>query len=520
MPVKKVFACLCLLCLLMFGALAARSAGAAESTAVECTTTGTQIPGTEKFSDAHCKSKSPSGSFFHAATPVGTKTASQLTNVTTAGEKESLFFKYTFLSQEVIIQAKTVSASATVENNLSGSEMYSELLTNSIVLEEVEVTNRACTFTGVNPGGTETVGKVETQPIRGSTKGQAAGVMTFEPQAGESTKWFEFKLSGASCPELFIGSYPVLGKVLSSAAEGATIPLNHETITTEPAPKLRLKSGTGAVTGLAGKFTLKKSSGGVPIAFTEKSEGPPPPPKSEETAVECTSTGTQIPGTEKFSDAHCKTKNSSGSFFHAATPLATNTASELSNNTTESGKEPGFLKATIGGLETIIEAKTITASGTITNLESGTEMFAEGKTSTVKFSEVTVTNRPCTFTGVNPGGTETVGSVETQPIAASTKGQAAGVVLVEPQGGPSSKFAEFKLSGASCPEALIGTYPAFGTFLSSAAEGATIPFLHTTVTGEPAPKLRLKNATTGPVAGLAGKITPKKTSGGVPIALT
>jgi hypothetical protein len=119
-----------------------------------------------------------------------------------------------------------------------------------------------------------------------------------------------------------------------------------------------------------------------------------------------------------------------------------------------------------------------------------------------------VTNRSCTFTGVNPGGTETVGSVKTQPIKGSTAGQAKGVVKFEAQAGSTAKLAEFKLGGASCPAALVGTYPVFGTVLSNVAEGATWPIAHETVTGEPAPKLRLKNATSGPVAGLAGKITP------------
>jgi hypothetical protein len=239
---------------------------------------------------------------------------------------------------------------------------------------------------------------------------------------------------------------------------------------------------------------------------------------AETTAVECTSAGTRIRGTERFSDEHCKTKSPTGSFFHAATPVEEKVKSELSNNTTAAGKEPGFLKATVGGLETIIEAKTISAAGTIEDGEFGPEAFAEGEAGTVKFSEVSVTNRPCTFTGVNPGGSETVGSVESQPVRGTTKGQAAGVMKFEPQSG--NKLAEFKLSGAECQEALKGTYQVFGTVLSSASEGATIPIVHNTVTEQPGTKLRLKNATTGPLAGLAGKITLKKTSGGVPIAFT
>jgi hypothetical protein len=226
-----------------------------------------------------------------------------------------------------------------------------------------------------------------------------------------------------------------------------------------------------------------------------------------QTAVTCTTTGSQV-GTEKFSDEHCKTKNgTTGPVYHVA--FSEKTEFEGTNNTTGGEREPTFVRATIGGLETIVEAKSMTTSGTIENGLSETEMVATGNSSTIKFSEISVTNRTCEFVGINPGGSETVGSLETQPIVGTTKGQAVGVVKFEPQAGSSAKFAEFKLSGASCPVALTGAYPVFGTILSNASEGATRPISHNTVTGEPAPKLRLKNAVSGPVAGLSGKFTTR-----------
>jgi hypothetical protein len=227
-----------------------------------------------------------------------------------------------------------------------------------------------------------------------------------------------------------------------------------------------------------------------------------------QTAVTCTTTGTQISGTEKFSDEHCKTKNgTTGPYYHVA--FSEKTEFDGTNATTEGARESTFIRATIGGLETIIEAKGMTTSGTIENGLNGTEMFAAGTSSTIKFSEISVTNRTCSFVGINPGGSETVGSLETQPIVGTTKGQALGVVRFEPAAGSSAKFAEFQLTGASCPEALAGKYPVFGTILSVASEGATRPINHETVTTEPAPKLRLKNAVSGPPAGLSGKFTTK-----------
>jgi hypothetical protein len=231
-------------------------------------------------------------------------------------------------------------------------------------------------------------------------------------------------------------------------------------------------------------------------------------------------------GPNLYSDPHCKVvSNPSGSFYHEG--FNEQTEGTGSNNTTEEVTEPVILSATIGGLGTTIQAKVAMAPLTLEpNVTPTEEMFAEIRASKISFSGVSVTNRTCEFVGVNPGGTETTGSVETQPIVGTTKGQAIGVVKFEPQAGASSKWAEFKLTGESCPAALKGSYPLFGTVLSNPAEGATLPFTHTTVTGEPAPKLRLKNATTGPIAGLAGTLTLKSGKTGVaetfwhPIAIT
>jgi hypothetical protein len=219
----------------------------------------------------------------------------------------------------------------------------------------------------------------------------------------------------------------------------------------------------------------------------------------------CWTEGVQS-GTQKFSDNHCKEK-SSGPFYHI--DWSGMTIGEATNETTAGAREPAILKVTIGGLPTIIEAKKVSASAMFENLEAGGEQYAEMTAETIVFEEVTVTNRACEFIGINPGGSKTIGKVETQPIRGSTKGQATTVVKFEPQAGPSSKWAEFELAGASCPAALKGAYPVFGTVVSNASEGATIVVSHETVTGEPAPKLRLKSATEGPVVGLAGKITDR-----------
>ncbi|HUB98615.1 MAG TPA: hypothetical protein VMS11_02205 [Solirubrobacterales bacterium] len=240
---------------------------------------------------------------------------------------------------------------------------------------------------------------------------------------------------------------------------------------------------------------------------------------ASQTAVECTSTGTPL-NTDRFADKHCKTLEAGGSIFHAATPEKTKIASEGTNITTEPNWEPAILKTTIAGVEVRIEAKFVTLlgnTGTIENNTSGEEMYAEGLASEVHIAEVSVTNPPnCEFIGITPGGTRTPETLIAQPMRATTKGQEKGIVKLEPQSG--NLIAEFEIAGAGCPAGVRGTWPVYGTIASNKAEGATVPFKHKTVTE--AKTLRLKNAISGPVAGFEARITVRKTSGPVPIALT
>jgi hypothetical protein len=232
---------------------------------------------------------------------------------------------------------------------------------------------------------------------------------------------------------------------------------------------------------------------------------------ASQTAVRCAT----VASGATFSDAHCKTAKAGGEGFkhEAFTGSVSATLTDLKTGTE---REPGTLESVVGGLNTILEAKKVEGTGTVANAEASGEMYAEGLAETLTFSEVTVTNRECEIFGITPvTGAKTKGIVKTQPIRGTTKGQAAGLVKFEPQtaGG---KFAEFELTGAACPEPLKGLYPVFGTLLSLKTEGATTPINGAEVTA--AKTLRLKNATTGPIAGLAGRVTIN--SGGTGLALT
>src|ERR1700709_2657439 len=104
MTARKAIFGLCAVCAMLFSAFAAQSAMAVNQSGVTCTNTGTQIPGTEKFTKENCKSedKSPSGSFYHVA--YSGKTVGKLSNNTTAGAKQSGFLKATIGGLETIIE--------------------------------------------------------------------------------------------------------------------------------------------------------------------------------------------------------------------------------------------------------------------------------------------------------------------------------------------------------------------------------------------------------------------------------
>jgi hypothetical protein len=235
-----------------------------------------------------------------------------------------------------------------------------------------------------------------------------------------------------------------------------------------------------------------------------------------QTAVECTSTGTPL-NTDRFADAHCKTKEAGQPNFHAATP-AGKIATEGTNITTGVASEPAVLKAFVMGVDIQIEAELVTFAKktTIENSEAGGEMYAEGLSPELHIANVTTPVPNCGVAGMPPsGGADTPGTIQTWPLRATTKGQAQGVVKLEPQ--TLNKVAEFTFTGASC--GLGGTpWPVYGTITSDKAEGATVPFSHKTVTT--AKSLRLLNPTTGPFAGLTARVTIKRESNGTPIALT
>jgi len=219
-----------------------------------------------------------------------------------------------------------------------------------------------------------------------------------------------------------------------------------------------------------------------------------------------------VEGGAGFSKAHCKTADavaSGAKYEHVA--IANGTTTELTGTnelTPGEGVKNSSLKTTVAGTAIELVATGVSGTGTMSNSLVGEEHIASGATNTsattgITYTGVTVTapgGGVCTAeesSGVNPG------MISTKPLKASTAGQGMGLKF-EPASG--TQFAEFFISGASCPAAVKGVQKVFGTVVTTSIDGATSNFTETQTTEQGT--LRY-GAATGPKAGLEGLLTLK-----------
>lgn len=242
------------LCVLV-AATTGQSANAAGTTAYNCTKTGTPT-GANRFSDAHCKSVSnPSGQYFHRAIEFGSLHSFEFTNTTTAGARAPLIIKATVAGTAVVIEAKRVSGSGTLQNQET-IEMYAEgSLPFGLTLEEVTANNSCGVSNTIG-----SVGKFDFQALRVTTKGQG-DALKVEPQGG--TKLAEFELFGKEC--ILAGKYSLVGSFIVTP-EGATANVTHTKVT--EAKTLRVNSAAGPVAGVEGSLTMSDNFSEPGIAFT------------------------------------------------------------------------------------------------------------------------------------------------------------------------------------------------------------------------------------------------------------
>lgn len=213
------------------------------------------------------------------------------------------------------------------------------------------------------------------------------------------------------------------------------------------------------------------------------------------TAFTCKKAATEGAG---FKKAHCTPNDAVGSkaeFQHVAIAEGTTTEISGTNSNTSSNTEQSTtvqLKHPVTGINYEIQAGKVSGLGSVTNAVDPVtkEHYVHG-TFVVTFEEIVITQ---------PGGgvcSISGGSIKSVEMTATTKGQG-DFVLFQPKEG--SQLTEYTIVGASCPEAIKGTYKTTGS-VKCPLEGATVVCSH--------------NATTelgtlinrGGVTGIEGKMT-------------
>ena len=167
-----------------------------------------------------------------------------------------------------------------------------------------------------------------------------------------------------------------------------------------------------------------------------------------------------------FTDAHCDTTavpTETGAFKHVSIPEGVETAVEGTNaktkNSTTEATIP-VLEATVGGIATKLEATTVSASGTLTNQETGGVMEAVGSGIVITYTGVTVA-APANCTVHSPGqaaGTVKTATLKSVPVAGTPM-----KVKFEPV--TPTEFTKLEFAGGSC--AINGVNPTVnGTVLT------------------------------------------------------
>jgi hypothetical protein len=213
------------------------------------------------------------------------------------------------------------------------------------------------------------------------------------------------------------------------------------------------------------------------------------------TAHKCTNAGAETEGKSKFSDARCEVKNEGGKFFHALLSAP----QELTGiaGTQFEGKQT--LKATINAINTELQTRKVTGTGTIST-NNGTKVAGTGTITYIGVEVIAPAGKGCKVYEDNGGVKGTEGKVVTNTLAAETESTTS--LLFKPNG--ATPLASFFLDGCAGTEALSSLnkkYEVTGE-VTGAVEGAEVSTTHAAVTTEN--KLKLNGSIK---AGLNGSIT-------------
>jgi hypothetical protein len=436
------------------------------------------------FSKAHCRKADASAGGAYGHVGFSEQTSITSTNANTAAEttaSSSAFLKATISGLSTRIGCTTISGTGTLENGVSGEEMFTNgtgtiKYSECIVYEPAE---KGCVVKG---------GSITTKELSATTKGQGMNIK-FTPKEG--TTFTEITLEGCSVTALN-NTYPVTGSVTvpEIEASGSTLSTTEAAVT--EANTLQLG---GQKAGLETSMTLKGPSGdglsATTYPYTE------PPKATGYTAFTCK----KVESGGTFTRAHCKKADAgAGSYKHVGFGEKTSITGTNSNSAAEtSAASSAFLKGTIGGVKVGLGCNTVSATGTVENGKEGEEMFVSG-TGTISYSGCIVFE-PAEKNCVVAGGT-----IKTKELSATTKGQGMNVKFSPKEG---TTFAETTIEGCTGEAVPKGTYTVTGSLTVPEIEGSGSTL--TTTESEVTSSGTLKFA--GNAAGLETSVTLKGPSG-------
>jgi hypothetical protein len=245
---------LCMMCALIFSAIAAQGASAASNG----TTAFTCIESSEgvgvKWSDAHCKTESATGKYRHVAVAENAETNVSVTNEVTSGvvSKPLLESKQAGVAEQLTAgKVSCVGCVLTNRKNESTGEHFVDA-TGKLKYTEVTVTKpsgKGCKVKG---------GEVTTKELTATTAGQGDAAK-FTPVT--PAIFAEFEIEGCST-EALNGLYKVEGSLIAEIA-GATTKTTHAKVTEQGTLFVREQKA-----GLEGEITVNNIASGNPLAAT------------------------------------------------------------------------------------------------------------------------------------------------------------------------------------------------------------------------------------------------------------
>lgn len=181
------------------------------------------------------------------------------------------------------------------------------------------------------------------------------------------------------------------------------------------------------------------------LAFTAFSAASASAATSGTTPVTCVDTGATNNG--DYTDAHCDTTGTKGASRYSHVAAAAETAVTATNaatkNSTAEATKP-VLEAVVGGINTKLEAATVSTTGTAKKQLTGEVHETIGSNIVITYTGVTVVN-PLNCTVNSPGqpaGTVKTATLKSAPVAGGMN------TKFEPAAG--TEFTKFEFKGASC----------------------------------------------------------------------